>query len=95
MCSKCARSCLCGRQATAEPAERPAPADAAAAAMGLTLHAGADGGGASFRVWAPHARSAALEVRGGGVLPLARSGDTWAARFAPGAAQCQRRNLMD
>ena len=59
--------------------------------MGLTLHAEADGGGASFRVWAPHARPAALEVRGGGVLPLARSGDTWAARFEPGAAPRQRR----
>ncbi|KAK9822655.1 hypothetical protein WJX81_004831 [Elliptochloris bilobata] len=52
--------------------------------MGVTLHAEADGGGASFRVWAPHVRAAAVEVNGGVRLPLQRDGDCWAARFAPG-----------
>ena len=64
----------------------PAAPGAAAAAMGVTLHDDVDGGGASFRVWAPHARAAAVEVQGGSKMPLQRDGDCWAARFGPGTA---------
>ena len=52
--------------------------------MGVVLHA--DGGGGSFRVWAPHARAAAVEVQGGDKMPLQRDGDRWAAHFGPGDA---------
>ena len=53
--------------------------------LGVTL--GDDG--ASFRVWAPHAQSACLELRNGTVLPLSRDSDTWAAAFAPGLLSLQ------
>ncbi len=59
---------------------------ASASGLGVTLHSEADGGGASFRVWAPHASTAAVELRDGAKLPLQRDGDVWAACFAPGVA---------
>ena len=48
--------------------------------LGVTL----EEQGSSFRVWAPHAQRAQLELEDGTVLPLGREGDTWAAAFAPG-----------
>ena len=73
-------------QASTDPVHSPAAPGAVAAAMGVTLHADVDGGGASFRVWAPHARTAAVEVQGGDKMPLQRDGDCWAARVGPGNA---------
>lgn len=58
--------------------------EAAAPGLGVTLHSKEEGGGASFRVWAPHATAATLELKAGGDLPLSREGDCWAARFKEG-----------
>ena len=48
--------------------------------LGVTL----EEHGSSFRVWAPHARNAQLELEDGTSLPLVRDGDTWAGAFPPG-----------
>ena len=77
---------MLGAQATVEAVDTRQSEGAPAAALGVTLHSEADGGGASFRVWAPHASTVAVELKDGAKLPLQRDGDVWAARFAPGAA---------
>lgn len=68
---------------TSPPAELLAES-APSPRLGVTL----EEQGASFRVWAPHAQSAHLELKDGTVLPLVREGDTWAAAFAPGTRSC-------
>jgi 1,4-alpha-glucan branching enzyme len=67
-------------QVTTAAPEKLSIAAAPSPLLGVTL--GEDA--CSFRVWAPHAQSAHIELRDGTALPLARDGDTWAGAFAPG-----------
>ena len=69
----------------------PAPQDEVAVVdlpasprLGITLQTEDESSSTSFRVWAPHAVAATVQLKDGPKIPLSQEGDTWAARVGPG-----------